>query len=211
MMRQTNVLLVEGDDDEDVVIHLWRTYSRQRVFEIKNKHGVERVFEETDSTLVDGNADICIGIVVDADLDLKEKWQRVTDILQRASYKTDIIPPIPDPKGTVIEQDFKPKFGVWIMPDNEIERGYLEDFLSFLVPENDVTWEQAKGCISNLQNKPFIRQNVNHTIKAEILTYLAWQKEPGKPFGAAIAEKYLKSETAQAQNFVNWLKRLFVE
>ena len=210
-MERKNILLVEGNDDEDVVKHLWRTYTRQRVFEIKNKHGVEQVFEETDSTLVDGNSDICLGIVIDADLDLNEKWQRVMDILQRASYDLANIPPIPDAPGTVIKQEFKPIFGVWIMPDNQIERGYLEDFLSFLVPANDVTWEQAKKCIDNLQSKPFIRQNVNHTIKAEILTYLAWQKEPGKPFGAAIAERYLQPNTPEAQNFVNWLKRLFVE
>ncbi len=211
MTKQTNVLLVEGNDDADVVKHLWRTYTTQRVFEIKNKHGIERVFEETDSTLVDGNSDTCLGIIVDADLDLNEKWQRVSEILKKAGYDQENILPTPDPNGTVIKQEFKPKFGVWIMPDNKIERGYLENFLSFLVPENDATWEQAKKCIDNLQNKPFIRQNVNHTIKAEILTYLAWQKEPGKPFGAAIAERYLLSNVVEAQNFVSWLKRLFIE
>ena len=69
----------------------------------------------------------------------------------------------------------------------------LENFLAFLVPENDKTWEQAKNCVANLENKPFIKTNVDHTIKAEIHTFLAWQEEPGKPFGQAITAKYLQA------------------
>lgn len=210
-MERKKSLLVEGKDDRDVVIHLWRTFSRQIVFEVEDRHGVEQVFGKTDSALIDGSPDICLGIVIDADLDLNEKWQRIRDILQRASYNMQDVPLVPDSEGTVIEQESLPKFGVWIMPDNQTQRGYLEDFLSFLVPANDLTWEQAKKCVDNLQNKPFIRQNVNHTIKAEILTYLAWQRDPGKLFGAAIAERYLQPNTPQAQKFIDWLKRLFVD
>jgi hypothetical protein len=46
-------------------------------------------------------------------------------------------------------------------------------------------------------------------IKAIIHTWLAWQKEPGKPFGTAITAKFLDPNVAQADVLVGWLKRLF--
>ncbi len=49
-----------------------------------------------------------------------------------------------------------------------------------------------------------------HLSKAQIHAYLAWQKEPGKPFGTAITAKYLQADNPHCEKFVEWLKRLFV-
>lgn len=208
------ILLVEGKDDEHVIYAIRDIYEISKdSFKIKDKKGIENVLEETDSTLIDGNPDNCLGIVIDADEDLNIQWQRITSILRKADYDNEIIPNIPDANGTVIKQEFKPTFGVWIMPDNVITRGYLETFLTFLVPEpkNNKTWQKAKSCVDSLEDKPFIKQEADHTTKAEIHTYLAWQKEPGKPFGTAITAKYLQAENPNCSKFVEWLKRLFVE
>lgn len=208
------ILLVEGKDDEHVIYAIRDIYEISKdSFKIKDKKGIENVLEETDSTLIDGNPDNCLGIVIDADEDLKIQWQRITSILRKANYNNEIIPDIPDANGTVIKQEFKPTFGVWIMPDNVITRGYLETFLTFLVPEpeNNRTWQKAKSCVDSLEDKPFIKQEANHTTKAEIHTYLAWQKEPGKPFGTAITAKYLQAENPNCNKFAEWLKRLFVD
>jgi len=48
-----------------------------------------------------------------------------------------------------------------------------------------------------------------HLSKAELYTYLAWQDEPGKPFGIAITAHALQPETKIAHLFTDWLHRLF--
>ena len=212
-MNINNILLVEGKDDEHVIYAIRDFYGvAKETFKIKDKQGIENVLEETDSTLVDGNTDVCLGIVIDADDNLNIQWQRVSSILQKADYAN--IPPQPDPNGTVIEQENKIKFGVWIMPDNKIERGMLEDFLSFLIPDKDTNqvWAKAVKCSQEVLNEvgEETRFGEIHLSKAQIHAYLAWQKECGKPFGLSITAKYLQANNPNCEKFVNWLNRLFV-
>jgi hypothetical protein len=203
-------LLVEGKDDQHVIYAIRDIYGIPKdSFTIEELGGIENVLRKTDLTLVDGSIDICLGIVIDADEDLNARWQSVASILVKAGYKD--LPVSPQPDGTIIKQDFLPTFGIWIMPDNKIERGYLETFLTFLVPENNKTWQHAKNSVDVLEEKPFIKTNVDHTTKAEIHTFPAWQEEPGKPFGQAITAKYLQADNLECKSFVEWLKRLFVD
>jgi hypothetical protein len=203
-------LLVEGKDDQHVIYAIRDIYEiPKNTFTIEELGGVENVLKKTDLILIDGSPDICLGIVIDADEDINARWQSVSSILEKAGYKD--LPDSPDTNGTIIKQEFLPTFGVWIMPDNKIESGYLETFLTHLVPENSKSWEHAKNSVAALEEKPFIKTKVDHTTKAEIHTFLAWQEEPGKPFGQSITAKYLQADNPKCQNFVNWLNRLFVE
>ena len=209
------LLLVEGKDDENVVKHIWKSYNLEKAFEIKNKEGIENLLEETDSTLVDGSADICFGIIIDADQDLNIQWQRVKGILQKADYDKKIIPANPISDGTIIKQKFKPTFGVWIMPDNVTNRGMLEDFLEFLVPDKETNPIWAKAVKSSQEILEEIEEEKRfgefHLSKAQIHAYLAWQKECGKPFGLSITAKYLQTENPHCEKFVGWLKLLFLD
>lgn len=223
-MIENRILFVEGADDLHTVKAICQHFKIEETFvvEIPDRTGtinrkakatelggIDNVFKAIDLFLIEGSSAIeRIGIVIDADENINSRWQSVTSILEKAGYTN--LPDSPAADGTIINQDFLPSFGVWIMPDNQIERGYLETFLTFLVPENDKSWEQAKSCVADLENKPFIKTNVDHTTKAEIHTFLAWQEEPGKPFGQAITAKYLQADKSECQNFVNWLNRLFV-
>jgi hypothetical protein len=45
--------------------------------------------------------------------------------------------------------------------------------------------------------------------KAIMHTWLAWQEEPGLPFGTAIKAGYLDSSAAPVDTLVSWLNRLF--
>ena len=67
--------------------------------------------------------------MIDADESLNARWQSVSSLLEKAGFKN--LPILPDANGTIIEQEFLPTFGVWIMPDNVTNRGMLEDFLEF--------------------------------------------------------------------------------
>lgn len=224
-MIDKRLLFVEGDDDLHVISAICNSFAVSQTFKIKipenrdivstdeeieEKGGINNVFKAAEFNLIEGSNSVeRVGIVIDADLDLNARWQKTIAILRKANYQN--LPDVPDSNGTIIKQEFLPTFGVWIMPDNQIERGYLETFLTFLVPENDKSWEQAKSCVENLENKPFIKTNVDHTTKAEIHTFLAWQEELGKPFGQAITAKYLQADKSECENFVNWLNRLFVD
>jgi len=46
-------------------------------------------------------------------------------------------------------------------------------------------------------------------IKAQIHTWLAWQKEPGKPMGQAITKRFFDHTTPHAQQFMDWIRRLY--
>lgn len=212
-MAIRKILLVEGKDDENSIKHIWKSYALEIVFQIKNKEGIEGVLEETDSSLVDASDDLCLGIVIDADQDLSARWHQIRHILQTARYQN--IPTMPDANGTIIQEQYKPTFGFWIMPDNVTDRGMLEDFLAFLVPDKETnkTWLAAEKCSQQIlaeveQEKRF---SEIHLSKAKIHAYLAWQEEPGKPFGLALTAKYLQPLNPHCETFVGWLKRLFVE
>lgn len=224
MKLKNRLLFVEGADDFHSIMAILEHHQVEQTFSViipdstgqipKNPKpttlgGIDNVLKAMDIFLIDDSSSERIGIVIDADEDLNARWQSVISILSKAGYTN--LPNLPDPNGTIIKQDDLPSFGVWIMPDNQTQRGFLETFLAILVDENDDSWQQAKSCVANLTNKPFVKQNTDHTVKAEIYTYLAWQKEPGKPFGQAITAKYLQADNPNCENFVNWLKRLFVE
>ncbi|WP_365671440.1 DUF3226 domain-containing protein [Okeania sp. SIO3I5] len=100
------------------------------------------------------------------------------------------------------------KFGVWMMPDNKM-RGMLETFLTYMIPdENEPIWNYAQTVVMEAKNQgaPFIE---NHSDKANIHTWLAWQNPPGRQLHNAVMEKILNPKHPQAQIFINWFKKLY--
>lgn len=153
-----------------------------------------------------------MGVVIDADQDLNARWQKVKAILTKAGYKN--LPESPASNGTIIKEDYLPDFGIWIMPDNIINRGMLEDFLEFLVPDkdNNALWKRAVDCTNEVQKNIEEEKRFSdiHLSKAKIHAYLAWQKDCGVPFGLSITKKYLQADNPRCQDFIDWLNRLFV-
>ena len=93
------------------------------------------------------------------------------------------------------------------MPDNQLD-GTLEDFLKFLVPEGDPLLPYAEQTLNNLPETHFTSPR---RPKALMHTWLAWQNEPGKPYGQAISAKYLNTDLPMAKTFANWLRRTFFD
>lgn len=213
-MNGKKILLVEGKDDQHVIYAIRDSHGIDKdSFIIQEKQGIDNLFEGLEVNLIEGSSAIeRIGIVIDADQDLNARWQKTLNILRKADYQN--LPAQPEANGTIIGQDFKPILGVWIMPDNQI-RGMLEDFLEFLIPDKDKNevWTKAVKCSQEIldeigEEKRFSK---THLSKAKIHAYLAWQDEPGKPFGTAITAKYLQADNPQCEKFVEWLNRLFVK
>ena len=128
-----------------------------------------------------------------------------------------LFPQNPQPKGTIIT-DFEeelPTVGIWLMPNNQ-KTGMLEDFIRFLVPEDDELLPIAQNKVNEILNAGQNRFTQTHKSKAIIHTWLAWQERPGTQLGKAITYRFIKSQQyilddGKASDFINWLQALFKE
>lgn len=211
--RYQNYLLVEGSDDKHVFHHLLDHHrihgkfkSKDEELEIIDHAGIDNLLNvKTLTTYLKGSHLRRFGIVVDADTDLAGRWQQVRDILEKSGYS--LLPTEPHTEGTILREDELPVVGIWLMPDN-ILTGMIEHFISFLRPADDVLWPVAEDVVLQVvETKRHFP--VGHEIKAELHTWLAWQKEPGKPMGQAITKRYLDADAPHAQQLVVWLRELF--
>lgn len=214
-MAENPSLLVEGIDDLNVIKHLLflhgiKAEEPKKIFDeetivIKEKGGIKPLLKSigTETKI----SETIVGIVVDADVDVKARWQSVADKLAKRGYRN--LPAIPNPDGTIIEgDDERPNVGIWLMPDNKLS-GMLEDFLQ-ASKERETIWQKAVEVVDSLPEKLFIHEKTDHTRKAQLHTYLAWQEEPGKPFGLAVRATYFQSDTLIAQTFITWVRNLFL-
>lgn len=115
------------------------------------------------------------------------------------------------PGGTILDPPngkLLPRVGIWMMPDNQ-NNGILEDFLRFLVPVGSQLFEHVKCSIANIPEGERRFTELAEP-KALVHTWLAWQKEPGKPLGMSITARYLDPDVTQVDVLMSWLNRLFL-
>lgn len=205
--RRSQILLVEGKNDLHVMLSLCGHYHVPETFEIVEKEGVDNVLETLEVEIASSSRE-SIGIIVDADTDLASRWASICSILSRYHYTP---PNNPGRYGTILPHESKPMVGVWLMPDNHLP-GELEDFIAFLVPDKQPgsLWTHAEHSLDRLPAslKRFSDQDRS---KAHIHTWLAWQREPGKPLGQAITSRYLDASVPNARYLMDWLKALFIQ
>lgn len=217
-MEYKNLMLVEGSDDQHVLRNLLNYHEIACIIPdptepytedivIDQKQGVESVLESLKVILDDGSLEK-LAIIVDADADVAARWDALKNIF--ACFGGKDIPHKPLAEGTIItlEQRYRNlDVGVWLRPDNQVP-GILEDFVSFLIPnKREALWQYAKECVKNIPGEPpFPKVALS---KAQIHTWLAWQKEPGLRLGQTIYAKYLNANAPYALNLVNWVKRVF--
>lgn len=203
--KSLNYLLVEGQDDAQVFFHLLRHYQLDKQINIENKVGIHKLLDELDVEL-DRSGLGRLGIVIDADTDLADRWKSIRNRLIALGYNT--VPKTPHPDGTIIEEEGQTVVvGVWLMPSNTLP-GILEDFISFLVPPRDILWSLAENTVQQVMQQD-CRFPLTQKSKAHIHTWLAWQEEPGRPIGQAITKKYLDANAPHAQQLINWIRQLF--
>ncbi|MBC7776096.1 MAG: hypothetical protein H7246_11735 [Phycisphaerae bacterium] len=150
-----------------------------------------------------------IGIIVDAnDAGAATRWQAIRNILIER-YSEGTLAQADGQEGPkVIKEANLPTLGIWIMPDND-GTGYLEHFLSGLVPPEEGLWAHANSVIATLRNQPFNEITDAKSGKALLHTWLAWKKEPGKPFGQALSAKYFDIQSPKVEPFLEWFKATF--
>lgn len=206
-MPGQKVLLVEGSDDKHVMQHICGARHIGPLDEVIDLGGVEQLLKAipVQAKLLIGEDD-AMGVVIDADINLENRWQAVRKRFKKAGYLD--LPNQPRQEGTLLPPPIDtnlPKAGVWVMPNNRTS-GILEEFLAFLVPSDDALWTHAQCSVESIVKPSFKEQDLP---KAAIHTWLAWQEEPGRPFGTAITARYLDPEMAEVDILADWLQKLF--
>lgn len=204
--KHSQVLLVEGRDDREVVYQFCnrRGIDNRLHFDVASCDGYERLRARVEAELDTRDT---VGIVIDADAMLSQRWQSVRDALV-PRYGEHHVAEGPVSDGFILTSDdeWTKRCGVWVMPDNT-QSGMLEDFLLALIPGGDALLGHARQAVATLPETRFIQE---HRAKAEVHTWLAWQEEPGTPLGLALERRYLDANHTLAQRFHDWLVRLFL-
>jgi hypothetical protein len=197
-------LLVEGNDDKHVILALCEKFDIPEVFDVSECNGFENLLIELPVRLKQSDIET-IGIIVDADSDIKLRWEQLKDLLYKHGLNVheDLTK-----AGLIIKDDSKITIGVWIMPNNNLN-GMLEDFMTFLVPNDDKLMPIVKENLYQIENKNLNKYKPIHHSKAVIHSWLANQENPGTPLGQSITKKYLSTDEETCLSLVNWINRLF--
>lgn len=214
--EKRHLMHVEGSDDRHALVHLLIRhgvpYNPDR---FENSPRELPKFDEVGSvdellkgieTAVRLNADRSVGFTLDADSRLRQRWEQICNHLRKVDVPE--LPDSPPPEGFIGESTrFKTRVGVWLMPDNE-HNGKLEDFLTALIEDGDSLIGHAQSSTDQAKSLGATFSEPDE-IKAVLHCWLAWQKEPGRPYGVAIKARYFKHDSDAARRFVAWFKKLY--
>lgn len=197
-------LLVEGNDDQHVIWAICQKLGVIETFDVIDCGSINEVFKQLPVRFKQADVST-IGILIDADENIEDRWNKIQAILIGQGF---VLPNKMPLNGLITFNETNQKVGVWIMPKNDTS-GMLEDFISYLIPENDLLLPKVKATLENIEEEKLNNYNLIHKSKAIIHTWLAWQEDPGTPMGLAITKKYLQTESEICLRFVCWLKELF--
>ncbi len=205
MDNNDRVLLVEGQDDKHVVKHLYlRSHSHSELpFHIENKSNVNELLDSIRPEVIASDRE-AVGILVDANECLADRWQAVASRLKQAGLE---VPRDPESAGTIINGTTRtPRVGIWLMPDNK-SPGELENFVSEMIPDDDPVWPRSQCYIDGIPegDRKFIKKKI---IRAKIHAWLATREEPRK-MGLAISTQDLRVDGPLNTRFAKWLQQLF--
>lgn len=201
---QNKKLLVEGNDDQHVVWALCKKFHIRDNFDVIDCQGIENIYNQIPIRFKQSNINT-LGIIIDADSDIKIRWNEARKIFNNQGYAfCDEIPK----EGLIIHETGLIKIGIWIMPNNDT-KGMLEDFISFLVEEGDELFPIVKEYLAEIEKKSLNKYSSIHKSKALIHSWLSIQEDPGISMGLAITKRYLSTEDEVCLLFVDWLRKLY--
>lgn len=202
--RFNQKLLLEGNDDQHVVWALCERFRVDQTFDVIDCKGIEKLIKQIPLRIKQSNIQT-IGIIVDADVDILKRWQQLKNVLQKEGI---LIPDNLPKNGLVFTQTNHVKIGIWIMPNNDLN-GMLEDFIHFLIPNEDTLQPVVEAHLSSIETQQLNKYKLIHRSKAFIHAWLALQEDPGTPMGLSITKRYLTTDEKICLKFIDWLNRLF--
>jgi hypothetical protein len=161
--------------------------------------------------LLDESAPIkCLAIVIDADYESVNGlgYEKTIEQVCKIAKHHDFTLMETNSHGLCFKHDdAAAEFGLWIMPCNRDE-GMLEDFIKVCIKTDEqLLFNHAKDIVQKIETKKFAS---HHHSKAEVATWLAWQKKPGHGLYAAVTDDLLDSDHTLFQEFKSWLKQIFI-
>ncbi|MCX7206487.1 MAG: hypothetical protein NT086_10985 [Proteobacteria bacterium] len=213
------LLLVEGEADRAFFELLCRKYTVDaeaiKVSPPKglggswdSKQGVLNQLETQIVNLNDGHLQ-ALAIVVDADRAPDGGFAKtILQITTKVALQGYDSPPVALALGGLLykHNNGLPDLGVWVMPDNASE-GMLEDWIKqSVLPAESGLLAQAQSAVADLVVPKF---KANRQSKAEVATWLAWQKQPGEGLYCIVKDDLLNSEAELHIGLVQWLKAVF--
>lgn len=215
------ILLVEGEADEGLFSVICReaglgvtvtvSTPKNRGAEENGKGNALNLLPSLIEQMSDGQVER-LALVVDADfkdtdgLGYQGTLDKITEILEKHKYH--ITPPLkPRPGGyTISHTDGLSPFGLWIMPNNGTD-GLLEDFIKSSVVTADADLLQhAVDTVGKLPSQKF---KPIHRSKAEVATWMAWQKNPGQSLRGVVGGKLVDFESGPGKQLVDWLRTVY--
>jgi hypothetical protein len=220
MAALPGVLLVEGPGDVYFVQQVCNTHGidNRRLFDITYRKPEGDGHQKSEGSLTSGwkgvkdalpvslkTAPTRVAALFDADGDPRSRWASMTATL-RSDYPE--IPREPVDGGFVVRPSPERRgLALWMMPNNQ-DRGELEDFFAGLIPLEDPLHRRAREVVSDLPRPVLFGSDVR---KAEVHTWLAWRKEPGRSMGRAVSAGDVQPRHPNMMHFVAWLRRALVD
>lgn len=197
-------LLVEGNDDQHVVLALCQKFDVPETFDVIDCEGIDKLNEQIPVRLKQSDIDT-LGIIIDADREIKNRWASLKGLLSAQGFK---VPNDLPSTGLVLTNGNNIKAGVWIMPNNNLD-GMIEDFISFLVPKDDKLLPIVHATLADIEKQKLNKYPLVHKSKAVIHSWLSWQEDPGTPMGWGITKRYLTTDDETCLLLTKWLNELF--
>ena len=149
-----------------------------------------------------------LAVVVDADSEdngggYQRAIDRVTKIVEPYGFTLRS-----NPVGGILFQhgDGLADFGLWVMPNN-CDEGMLEDWIKSCIHENEhELFAHAETVVDTLPQPKF--QPI-HTSKAEVATWLAWQKQPGHGLYRAVEDQLIDTNSVLFKKLCVWLTHVY--
>lgn len=219
-MAAKNILLVEGKSDEVFFGALYKTLGLSAKVQVapplevggssNNKEGALNHLPVLLNQLPDGQLER-LGVIVDADYSAAGGlgYQRTVDRVSEIVLKSGFSRPKPIGKSGGLafsSADGFHDFGLWVMPDNHND-GMLEDWIkSSIVQSESPLLTQAQQAVGALKEPKFKQL---HLSKAEVATWLAWQRNPGRGFESAVTELLLDRQARPMDLLEQWSRHIF--
>ncbi|MEA1869759.1 MAG: DUF3226 domain-containing protein [Euryarchaeota archaeon] len=217
MAMAEQILLVEGESDRSFFKEVCKTLGLHPSVKVAPPKDVggshntkEGVFNHLPILLSQlGDAEIThLAVVVDADSAVNGGgYQRAIDKV------TETVKPYgftlaSNPVGGVLFQndDGLADFGLWVMPNNSDE-GMLEDWIKSCVhPDEHELFAHAETVVDTLPQTKF---KPIHISKAEVATWLAWQKQPGHGIYRAVEDQLIDTNSVLFKELCIWLTHVY--
>lgn len=224
MSQAAHLLVVEGEVDKKLIQRLCKTLQLNTIqvqpvtpeeLEVSGrgngKEGVYQSLADFIPDLIDADKPLKkLAIMVDADQEIDGQGYTVT--LQKISEKLQDFDYQWDQQRSDIAQGLifshpdanMPLIGAWVMPNNQ-DDGAIESWIRACANAQKChLLPHAQSTVASLPNRIF---QGNHLPKAEIATWLAWQKKPS--IGLYAAVPLLDEAAPEYQQLVSWLRYLF--